>query len=295
MRLAEQALDNGKKIMVWFRGDLSPRIPFPNAVVFKCAMHRSRSRANQFAAPYFIDDPTKQYNNGEIVLREKGRLPTVGFCGYAEVKPAKLAYSIVANLLNYSKILLGRSNYESAPIIPATTLRAKALKLLARDHRIDTNYLIRDKYKAGAKSKSPELQTATEQFFDNIYNSDYTLCIRGYGNWSVRFYETLACGRIPVFIDTDCVLPFDFAIDWKKYCVWVDKSEVSNIAEIVADFHSKLTNNSFLDLQRACRRLWQERLSLCGFMNHLPEHFELATEFATPQSAAPARSLMSSA
>jgi len=48
---------------------------------------------------------------------------------------------------------------------------------------------------------------------------------------SYRLYEALCCGRIPVFIDTDCVLPYDFMIDWKKYFVWVDQSELPLIAE----------------------------------------------------------------
>jgi hypothetical protein len=273
LALAEQARSNGKKILIWFRGDLPPRIPFQNAVVFKCAINRSQSRTNHFAAPFFINDPTIKFSDGEIVLREKAQKAKVGFCGYGAVKPLKLAYSIAANSLNYLKISLGRSNYESAPIIPATMLRARALSHLKRDKRIVTQFVIRDKYKAGAWKNPTDLQSATKVFFNNIYETDYTLCIRGYGNWSVRFYETLACGRIPIFIDTDCRLPFDFALDWKKYCVWVDSKDLSHIADIIADFHSRLTPDRFLELQKSCRRLWQERLSLEGFMTHLSDHF----------------------
>jgi hypothetical protein len=274
--LAEHASRHRKRILVWFRGDLPPLVPYPNAVVFKCAMNRSRRKRNHFAAPYFIDDPTTEFSGGEIILREKGREPKVGFCGYAAVKPVKLAYSIAANGMNYLSTCLGRSNYESAPIIPATILRARALNLLSRDKRINANFIVRDKYRAGLKKKtSPESQTVAKEFFDNIYDSDYVLCVRGYGNWSVRLYETLACGRIPIFIDTDCVLPYDFALEWKEYCVWVDAAEVSRIAEIVSDFHVRLTSNDFLELQRSCRRLWKERLSLAGFMNHLSEHFAI--------------------
>lgn len=281
--LAEDASRQGKRILVWFRGDLPPVIPFPNAVVFKCALNRSRRKRNHFAAPYFIDDPTTEFSGGEIILREKGREPKVGFCGYAAVKPMKLAYSIAANCTSYLKVLLGRSNYESVPIIPATVLRARALNLLSRNKSINANFVVRDKYRAGIKEKtSRTLQTATKEFFDNINDSDYVLCVRGYGNWSVRFYETLACGRIPIFIDTDCVLPFDFALDWKKYCVWVDVAKVTCIAEIVSDFHARLTSNGFLELQQACRRLWKERLSLAGFMSHLSEHFALGKKTNLP-------------
>lgn len=60
--------------------------------------------------------------------------------------------------------------------------------------------------------------------------SDYVLCARG-GDFSYRLYETLSYGRIPVFVDTDCVLPYDSEIKWKDYCVWVDEKEVNRIGE----------------------------------------------------------------
>jgi len=69
------------------------------------------------------------------------------------------------------------------------------------------------------------------EFLQNMIGSDYVFCCRGAGNFSYRLYEALCCGRIPVFIDTDCVLPYDFMIDWKKYFVWVDQSELPLIAE----------------------------------------------------------------
>ena len=84
---------------------------------------------------------------------------------------------------------------------------------------------------------------------------------------------TLCCGRIPVFVDTDCVLPFHSEINWKEYCVWVDEKEVSRVGEIVAAFHDSLTNRQFLDLQRECRKLWEDYLSPEGFFGNLYKHF----------------------
>ncbi len=116
------------------------------------------------------------------------------------------------------------------------------------------------------------------EFVNNIFNTDYTVCIRGGGNFSKRLYETLCCGRIPIFVDTDSVLPYDFAVDWKRYCVWIDRSEVPHIAEKVAGFHAGLSPNDFEDLQRECRKLWQDRLSRQGFFDHFHEHFEFVLQ-----------------
>ena len=91
----------------------------------------------------------------------------------------------------------------------------------------------------------------------------------GGGNFSLRFYEALSCGRIPVFVDTDCVLPFHDTIDWRRYGVWCDQSELPDIADKVADFHARLDARAFATLQRSCRTLWEERLSALGFFSHL--------------------------
>lgn len=282
--LAERARKCDKRILIWFRGDLSPVIDLPNAVVFKSAMDRSRRKAHEYAAPYFIDDPARTDAGAAITVRTMGSRPVVGFCGYAAVNPIKIAYGIATNFRNNLTYLAGRSKYEPVPIVPATMLRAKALDLLARDRRVDANFVIRDRHRAGftRKDSSAGAVAATAEFFDNIAGSDYTLCVRGNGNWSIRLYETLACGRIPVFVDTDCVLPYESTVDWKRYCVWVDEAEVRYIGEKVAEFHDRLSPDDFVELQRACRTLWQERLSFSGFMNHLPEHFPSEAWSALP-------------
>jgi hypothetical protein len=279
--LARQARQHGKKILIWFSGDLPPVIPLDNALVFQCGGDRSRGEQNRHAAPFFIDDPLRKYGDGKVDVRKKGPKPVIGFCGYAAMKPMKLAYALLANMNHNLSCMLGRAKYGPTPLVPATLLRARALNVLSRDERADCRFIIRDRYRAGFRrgaDQSLSAAHAAREFFNNILDTDYTVCLRGNGNWSVRFYETLACGRIPIFIDTDCVLPFEFAVDWKKYCVWVDRSDVSRIADVVSDFHNRLSSEDFIELQLRCRRLWEERLSLSGFMRHLSQHFVYSRE-----------------
>jgi hypothetical protein len=109
-----------------------------------------------------------------------------------------------------------------------------------------------------------------------MLESDYVLCARGNGNFSYRLYETLCMGRIPVFIDTDCVLPLDFDIDWRDYCVWVDEAEIEQIGDQVLEFHESLDESEFEERQRACRRLWETHISPQGFFANFHLHFEPA-------------------
>ena len=110
-------------------------------------------------------------------------------------------------------------------------------------------------------------------FVNNILNSDYTLCVRGGGNFSVRFYETLSLGRIPIFVDTDYVLPYDHIIDYRDYVVLVDQSEIPFIAEKVADFHHSMSDAEFVERQLACRQLSLDYLSHDGFYRQFHRHF----------------------
>ena len=104
-------------------------------------------------------------------------------------------------------------------------------------------------------------QAVRQDFLDNLTGSDYCLALRGKGNYSFRFYEIFSIWRIPVFVDTRCVLPFEDRVDWRKHCVWVDEKDVDRVDEVVAQFHADIHEDDFRALQLANRDLWVEWLS----------------------------------
>lgn len=263
LALAEEARHARKPFLIWHTGDLNPIVPSPDWLVFVNAVDRSARRPNWFVAPRFIEDPLDVYGGGATAREGKSSAPRVGFCGYASSSSVKLAYSVLQNLEFRVMYQAGRRIYEPPPLIPATLLRAKVLRALELDAGIDTDFIVRTRYKTGS----------TEEFYRNVLETDYTVCMRGYGNWSVRLYETLACGRIPVFIDTDCGLPFDDTVDWRHYSVWVPGSDASNAGDYVRAFHDSMSPADFRARQRECRILWETRLSLSGFLSHLHEYF----------------------
>ena len=111
-----------------------------------------------------------------------------------------------------------------------------------------------------------------KEYFQNICETDYTLGIRGTGNFSTRFYETLALGRIPIFVNTDCILPFEKEINWKEHVVWVEENELSEIDKKISDFHNSLDKVNFKQLQLKNRLLWEKYFSFPGFINKLVLH-----------------------
>jgi hypothetical protein len=77
-------------------------------------------------------------------------------------------------------------------------------------------------------------------------------------------------GRIPVFVNTDCILPFDNIIDWKKYVVWVEEKDIKDLGNRIEAHYNSLSNEQFHKLQLACRALYEQHLTEYGELTTLP-------------------------
>lgn len=272
LQFAEKVEQAGKPLVVFFIGPRSDEeIPIKDAIIFRGSLYRSKKRNNEFSYPLWTEDLIKHYFNDQLPVRQKQAKPVVGFCGF--VQKEKLSTKLKS--LTY-KVLMG-VRYGEIKISPyeGHSLRYKALHYLSANSKVETNFTDRNNYIFLSNQDKELKQKVRLEFVQNIVDSDYTVCCRGSANCSYRLFETLCCGRIPVFIDTDCVLPYDFVIDWKKYCVWVDEKELSQIAEKVAEFHDKISPQEFVDLQHECRKLWKEWLSSEGFFANFYRHFQL--------------------
>lgn len=280
-----RAENAGKLTVVASYGDYYLDIPLERrrVIIFQSSLYRSQRKPNEFSVAPLFPDNLLVSRNGQPNYRLKHEVATVGFCGNATEDPLRTIYFSGKNLLEKVKYGLKLSYFNPHPVIPAAYFRAKVLKEIERGSRVKTNFIMRQQYWAGVKSGSERSNPANPawvEYVENLDNSDYIVTIRGTGNWSNRFYEALNWGRIPVFINTDCVLPYDFAIDWKQYCIWVEQHEIPYAAEKIADFHASLSNEQFVELQQACRQLWIDRLSGDGFYRHFHEFLNQPSNFS---------------
>lgn len=271
------AAREGRPAVVFFSHDLTDAVPLDNAVVFRTSMRARGRRPDEYAMPFWMPDEVEALFGGELPLREKSARPVVGFCGYNPLKldgRAKLKYKLAAVPgVSRAARRLGVNLHDEHPF----RTRAEALEAVSRSRDVETNFVMRGAWFNGSFEGGRVNRTLMEEsraeYVENLFASDYVLCTRGSGNYSIRFYETLSSGRIPVFVDTDCVLPFEEWIDWRRYCVWVDGREVSRVAERIAEFHEGLSPAEFKDRQRACRGLWEEWLSPYGFFKNMRRYF----------------------
>jgi hypothetical protein len=274
---ARRAADLGKEVVVWSGGDLEAVVPIPNAVTFFHGPHRSMKRAygKTFAMPQFKEDSLQLYYQGKEQPRRWKSIPSVGFCGLASSWNFRTLVRAVCTRLHQFYYKAGRARYVPPSLPPPVVQRMKILRILAAEPELQTNFIIRDRYRGGlqgADDKNPQAKEKLE-FVGNILENDYTVCVRGSGNFSARLYETLCLGRVPIFVNTDCVLPYDFHINYRDYCVWIEESEIGQLPQRLLDFHSRLSPVAFLDLQHRCRQLWEDYLSGDGFYRHFAEHF----------------------
>ena len=279
---ARKVKSAGKKVVIFFWSDSDEAVPIENAVVFRTSLYRSKRRPNEYAMPAWGEDIVGKYLGGQLPVREKSARPVAGFCGFAYTRKTRLERKLkdaVKTSAGHVGIQLGRSKGK-----PKLThlARTEALRALSKSRLIDTNFIFKDRFLGGAKLSDGRIdpnrwEKAQLEFVQNLTTSDYILCSRGAGNFSYRLYEALSCGRIPIFLDTDCVLPYDFVLDWKKYCVWVHEDQIPMIADRLVEFHSSLSSREFVEMQRECRRFWKNWLSPEGFFANLHRHLKMNT------------------
>jgi hypothetical protein len=272
VKFLEKAQQAGKQTINFFGGDHSyTNLPTHCDLIFRQSMYASIRKQNDFAMPAWGEDFIKNYFNNQIVLRQKQLKPTIGFCGFS----ANISLKTYAKSILYKTEKLFHKQQVPKYNI-GHIFRLKTLPVLSKSSLVKTNFIVRNQ--PFFNEKNPGFQRLVrKEYIQNMIESDYIFCCRGYGNFSFRFYEALSCGRIPVFVNSNCVLPYDFEIDWKKYCVWVEENELSLIAEKVAEFHEQLQPQEFLDLQSECRRIWEQRLSPEGFYSNLYRHLSLVS------------------
>lgn len=252
-RLAEDAENFGKRLIVFFNNDSDENIPIENSTIFRTSFYRSTRKSNEFAVPGWSVDFLLRYFGGKLRIREKGVSPVIGYCGYVDYDhtnlKSKLGYAL--------RLISGRK-----PTF-AASLRGYIVRTLLSDKRVKMNFVFRKGFGGYCNDGM------RHEYVKNMVEADYALVTRGAGNFSYRLYEVLSCGRIPAFIDTDCVLPFDQLIDWKKYGVWVDAKDIESIGDKLAEFHDNISDNYFRDLQCLIRQLYEKWISPVGFHSNL--------------------------
>lgn len=116
-------------------------------------------------------------------------------------------------------------------------------------------------------------------FSEIMWKSLTVLCPRGAAENSVRFFETLARGRIPVLISDHAVLPMESVIPYQDFVIRVMEDDIDKVADHILSW---LASRTALQVKQAClqaRQVWLDWLQpgrLPAFVAH--ELFRLKQE-----------------
>lgn len=254
---------NGKSIAVFLGGDLSHRLHLERdgVIAFKGSEYTPRRQSNEINFPGYAEDLGEEYG---VPVRHKKERATVGFCGYAGFPNWKThcKYVVKNAMLDIASFVTHNPSYRAYK--RGLYFRRVAMKALSKDGRVETVFIVRNSF-TGQGVADPG--HARREYVENMINSDFVLAPKGDGNYSIRFYEALSLGRIPLLIDTDMVLPLEGTIDYSKCVLRVRHTELHRIGEIVAGFYESLSDEQFISMQKAAREAFRTYLRYDSYFN----------------------------
>ena len=250
-----------KPIITWVSGDYKHRVIDGNFIILQQNLYLSKRKKNEHAYPVIIRDPFDYLKFYGVNIAASSKKTSISFCGTANWTLLDRCESILKELFFRIKNRFFKQYLDLRFPISGMNLRGNLLKSLDQNKDLDTHIIIRKRRDSSLISK----EKYKFEYWNNILLSPFTICLRGNGNFSVRFYETLASGRIPILIDTDCVLPLNNEINWDKHCIIIYHTEPNKIVDSIILTLNNIDDNDIINMQIANRKLWIDKLSYSGF------------------------------
>ena len=257
-----------KRILLHYLSDTTERAGLGEEWVLRTSIDHRKRRPNEFVLPGWTEDLIQQHTEGFVARAYRAR-PSVGFVGFARPLDA----GPVARLRYQAQLAAFRLGKAKGNV--GAALRRAALRRLRAHPGVDLRVEVKSGFVAGARNQNAlasdpdKFSEARATFVNGMIDTDYTLCTRGLGNYSFRFFETACCGRIPLFLDTDCPLPFEDQIDYPSMMPMIAYDRLRSLGSTLLRFHRSLGGEDFLDLQGRWRRVWEDYFSPLGYYRQI--------------------------
>ena len=240
-----------------------------DVIHFRLGGFKSKFRTHTEIFPPFIRDPYKLNEN--LDFNNNGNL-SLGFVGHANGSFYKYFKELLSYILPRAKFFFKKNHFDRQKFYPSSIKRFKYLKRIEKSSILETNYIFRNKYRAGIQNNTIKRKSSERDFFSNINDNIFTFCMRGGGNFSVRFYETLASGRIPLYLDTDCKLPLEDIICWDNHILSIKPND-DNVA-IKRKIINFIAENDLDKVQKSNRELWENYLEKDAYIKTILKEFK---------------------
>ena len=259
-----------KKIIVFYDHDNEIPIDIDNVIVFRSSS--TTNSKNEYSLPSFIKPldfkEIKNWGNISVWYTWFCKKSSSLWYKIREFKFIKMFLTFWIKKTKLTNFI--RDSYCIYPEHKKNTLyyvlfqkwkwqyfRNKVISLLKKS-KFETNLILRN------KKMDPSIKwKCRQEYLDNIYNNNFSLAIRGDGNFSFRLYEIMSAWRIPLFIDTNCKLPFDNQINYKRLFVWIPFDDIENMDIYIEKY---LENNPDLcSISKEIRNIYDNYMTMTQF------------------------------
>ena len=232
--------------------------PYQGEIFFAGATYNDKKETS-------IPTPQWIFDLGEKVNISKPSIPTVGFVGNVEY-PSRLN-SLILRYIKFSdsmvnwmsgNLFVNRNFDLGRRRLIARLVRKKIIKEVRKAKNLQTSLIERKGDFFSLPVEEKNCQRA--EYIENIENNAYILTMRGDDNGCYQLWEVMSAGRIPVFIDTNRLLPELRGMKWEDFCVIVPFSEVHRIGDSIQAFHDKLSDDDFAEVCRKSRAAFDQLL-----------------------------------
>ncbi len=239
-----------KPLLIDGIGDIVHEVTIPNTFVLRYGGYKFEKKPNEIVIPPYADDLLEIYCKGILPIREKSVIPTIGFAGWSNLT-GKQKFRSFAKEFKDRLHGIFNSNYRAKK--KGVFFRAQALKILEESFLLKTSIVRRSSYSGHADTVEGGAELVRLEFVENLLGCDYGLDVRGDANASIRLFEILSLGRIPIIIDTERNFPFSDKVDYSRFACIVDFRDMHILPQKIMEFHNSLSNEKYKEMQQYAR------------------------------------------
>lgn len=252
-----------KPLMIAALGDEEHDVLKEATYVLRTSAYKKELSKRDIVVPPTVADLGALYG---VLPKKKDDVPTVGFCGFAGFPNIRTQFRF--EVKNAIDGIFSIFSERVAVRRRGIHFRRKTMAALHGSHRVRTRFIIRPFYSGSRKTIGMDREMARREYVENMQNADFVLAPKGDGNYSLRFYEALSLGRVPILIDTDMPLPGE-ASWYDGAIVRVSWRDIGKLPEIIAEQYESLGDETFSAMEGKARALFSEHLYAPHFYRNL--------------------------
>ncbi len=269
-QIAKIAREHSKTIIVFSIGDSNDRVSFPRGIsliVIRNSQFRDARLPYEIIMPAFSQDLKKVCSVYGITDSEILDKPTITFCGWSRSKNIYSALSI--SLKNIFWVCVGFFIQDYSARRPGLCVREQGLRVLEKSKLINSKIIRRTSYTGNKKTIQGNPNFLRKEYIESLVQGQYVYAPRGDGNFSVRFFEALSLGRIPVVPDTGILFPLEEGIEYSNFVIKIPLKRLKRIDEIIFEWHKNKGVNGLREACLKARQAFDQYLNVRVFCNHV--------------------------